>query len=264
MSGQHDQHPDLVRTDHGAVRVLRIDREHKLGALSSELVAALGRQVREFELDSAARVLVLTGTGRGFVAGADLGEYHGVSRAKFVEYQHRSRVVFDALAALPKPTIAAVNGYAFGGGFEIALCCDVILAAESARFALPEVKLGLIPGGGGTQRLTRTAGPRFAADVGISGRTVRPDEAERRGIVREVVANERLLDRALEIAAELARLAPIAQREIKRLVAAVEHTPLDVGLTDEQDTLARVFATSDADEGIAAFVEKRAPEFTGR
>ncbi|MDP3209826.1 MAG: enoyl-CoA hydratase/isomerase family protein, partial [Rhodoglobus sp.] len=167
-------------------RVLRIDRPEKLGALSTELITALGEQFALLARDRAIRSVVLTGTGRGFIAGADIEEYATASREEFVEYTQFSRRVFESLADLPQVTIAAVNGYAFGGGFELALCCDVILAAESAKFGLPEVKLGLVPGGGGLLRLADAAGTRWAKEVILSGRTVSSSEAHGRGILTEV------------------------------------------------------------------------------
>lgn len=256
-------HPHLVCTDAGTVRTLRIDRPDKLGALSSDLVIALGAAFAEADTDPAVRAVVLTGTGRGFIAGADITEYATASAAAFAAYQRRSRAVFSALDTLTKPTIAAVNGFAFGGGWELALCCDIILAAESALFALPEVRLGLIPGGGGTQRLTRAVGPRIAADLILTGRSLTAAEALERGLVSEVVPDAELAARAKTRAARLAANAPAALREIKRLVRAATDTPLDAGLTDEQDALDRVYATPDAAEGIRAFIDKRTPHFTG-
>ncbi len=256
-------HPNLVLTREDAVITVRIDREDKLGALSSGLVAALGEILRQVRCDPGVRVLVLTGTGRGFVAGADVTEYHGVTQERFDEYQRRSRAVFDDLERLPQPTIAAVNGYAFGGGFELALCCDLVIASTQARFGLPEVRLGLLPGGGGTQRLARLAGTRFTKDVVMTGRTVRPDEALQRGIVTEVVEPAELPARAAERARRLAANAPLAVRAAKRLVDDGVQQALGAALTTEQDVLSRLFATADAAEGIDAFVHKRDPRFTG-
>lgn len=261
-------HPHLVVldvpvVDHGTavVRVLRIDREDKLGALSGDLVRALGEQVRLVRQQREVRAVVLTGTGRGFIAGADVGEYFEVSRETFAEYQRGSREVFDALERLPQPTIAAVNGYAFGGGFEVALCCDFVLASERARFALPEVKLGLIPGGGGTQRLARAVGIRLTKELVMTGRTVRPDEALARGIVTAVVAEYELVNRAVAFASELAAQAPLAVREAKRIIDDGVGQDLGAALTAEQLALSRLFESADGREGIRAFVEKRSPRF---
>ncbi|MDJ1136344.1 enoyl-CoA hydratase/isomerase family protein [Streptomyces iconiensis] len=249
--------------DRGTVRVLRIDREDKLGALSGELVAALGEQIVRVRQDRGVRAVVLTGTGRGFIAGADVGEYSGASTDAFMEYQRRSRQVFDSLERLPQPSVAAVNGYAFGGGFEIALCCDFIVASRRARFALPEVTLGLIPGGGGTQRLARAAGTRFAKELVMTGRRVSADEAARRGLVTEVAEPEELTARALAFAALLATRAPLAVREAKRVIDGGVGQALDAALTAEQSALGGLFGSADGQEGIAAFMEKRAPRFKG-
>ena len=246
-----------------AVRVLRIDREAKLGALSGELVAALGEQLVRVRQDQGIRAVVLTGTGRGFIAGADVGEYSGVSTDAFLEYQRMSRQVFDSLERLPQPSIAAVNGYAFGGGFEVALCCDFIVASSRARFALPEVGLGLIPGGGGTQRLARAAGTRFAKELVMTGRRVRADEAARRGLVTEVTEPDELAARALSFAALLASNAPLAVRAAKRVIDGGVGQSLDAALTAEQDALGGLFESADGQEGVAAFLHKRAPRFTG-
>lgn len=257
-------HPQLLATDDGGVRTLRIDRPDKLGALSSGLVAALGEEARRAAADDGVRVLVLTGTGRGFIAGADIAEYAEAGAEEFSAYQRRSRAVFDAFDSLEKPTIAAVNGYAFGGGFELALCCDIVLATIDARFALPEARLGLIPGGGGTQRLTRAVGPRVAADLILTGRSLTAAVAFRLGIVSEVVADEEFEARVAERARRLAAGASIALREIKRLVRLAADVPLAEGLAEEQSALDGVFGSADAREGIAAFLEKRDPRFSGR
>lgn len=254
-------HPDLAVTDLGEVQVLRIDREEALGALSTELVQALDRVLSDLELRPDVRCVVLTGTGRGFIAGADIKEYATASSEVFEEYQRFSRAVFERLATLPQVTFAAVNGYAFGGGFELALCCDFLLASESARFALPEVKLGLIPGGGGIFRLADAGGARWAKDVIMSGRTIYPAEAKERGLVSRVVPAGELIDAAIEWARETAARAPGAVRAIKALMANDErHTAAASAV--ERAALVRLFASRDGREGIRAFVDKREPAFT--
>ncbi|MEV0277840.1 enoyl-CoA hydratase/isomerase family protein [Streptomyces sp. NPDC050610] len=269
VAGETDRpHPHLAVQDHavdgsGVVRVLRIDREEKLGALSGALVAALGEQIVRVRQDREVRAVVLTGTGRGFIAGADVGEYSGVGADAFLEYQRTSRQVFDSLERLPQPSVAAVNGYAFGGGFEVALCCDFILASTRARFALPEVTLGLIPGGGGTQRLARAAGTRFTKELVMTGRSVRPDEAVRQGLVTEVAEPEALMERALAFAVLLATKAPLAVREAKRVIDGGVAQGLDAALSAEQAALGGLFGTADGQEGISAFLDKRTPRFTG-
>ncbi|MCY4206908.1 MAG: enoyl-CoA hydratase/isomerase family protein, partial [Roseovarius sp.] len=159
-------HPNLVLTREGSIETLRIDREEALGALNFEIMESLGDYVigllaRKDDV----RVLILTGTGRGFVAGADIAGYHGAAQTVFDNFQRRARQTFDAIASLPQATICAVNGYALGGGFELALCCDFIFVNQKARLGLPEIKLGLLPGGGGTQRLPRLVGAMRAKEI---------------------------------------------------------------------------------------------------
>ncbi|MBF8191052.1 enoyl-CoA hydratase/isomerase family protein [Nonomuraea sp. K274] len=264
MSGAQRVHRHLVETREGAVAVLRVDREEALGALSKSMVGALGEYLRELRGRTDVRVLVLTGTGRGFIAGADIGEYHNVDLAAFDAYQRLSRSVFEELEQLPQPVIAAVNGYALGGGFEVALCCDLIIASERARFGLPEVKLGLLPGGGGTQRLSRAIGTRATKELVMTGRTMKAEEADRLRLLCRVVPADDLLPTALELAQELAARAPLAVREAKRLIDDGIQQSLGAALTTEQSVLSRLFGTADAAEGIDAFIAKREPRFHAR
>lgn len=257
-------HEHLVEDRRDHLAVLRIDREAALGALSGSLITALGAYLEELRTDASVRVLVLTGTGRGFIAGADITEYHGVTPARFADYQRLSRRVFSALETLPQITIAAVNGYALGGGFEVALCCDIVLAAERAKFGLPEVKLGLLPGGGGTQRLSRAAGPRFATEAVVTGRFLTPDELQQRGIVAQIHPGADLIGKAIELAEDIATNPPLAVAAAKRLIKTAAETPLQDGLSAEQDVLFGLFETADAAEGISAFLDKRQPRFVGR
>ena len=257
-------HPGLVEDSRDSVAVLRIEREEALGALSRGMVEALESYLGGLARDGSARALVLTGTGKGFIAGADIGEYDGVTQAAFDDYQRLSRRTFDALEALPQPTIAAVNGYALGGGFEVALACDLIVASTAARFGLPEIKLGLLPGGGGTQRLPRAIGTRAAKELVLTGRSMRPDEAERRGLVVAVTEPDELMPVALDLAERLAAGASLAIREGKRLIDDGVQAPLPTGLALEQRVLSNLYATDDAREGIRAFLEKREPRFGGR
>ncbi|WGW12881.1 enoyl-CoA hydratase/isomerase family protein [Saxibacter everestensis] len=254
-------HPNLRLRDVGHVRILRIDREEKLGAFSSSLVAAIGTEIVRIRQTPAVRVVVLTGTGRGFVAGADIEEYSHASVEEFEEYQRRSRAVFDDLARLPQATIAAVNGYAFGGGFEIALCCDFILASTTARLGLPEIKLGLFPGGGGPQRLVREVGARWTKELVMTGRTVYPDEALAKGIVTRVHPPEELLEAALEFATVLAGQPRSALRDAKHLIDSGRSQDIETALTADQLALARLFHSEDGQEGIRAFIEKRPAAF---
>lgn len=244
--------------------MLRIDREAALGALSRGLVSALFGYLDDLAADESVRVLVLTGTGKGFIAGADISEYHGVSAEEFAGYQRLSRQVFGKLESLPQITIAAVNGYALGGGFEVALCCDLVVAADRARFGLPEVKLGLLPGGGGTQRLARAAGVRFTIEAVVTGRFLSPEELQRNGVVSQIHPAAELITKTVDLAEEIARNPPLAVAAAKPLIRSATETPLSDGLTAEHEVLFRLFDTADAAEGIDAFLAKRQPRFVGR
>lgn len=263
--GEERLHPNLVLETHGAIEVIRIDREEALGALNFEIMEALGGYVQSLhQRRSEVRVLVITGTGRGFVAGADIAGYQGVGQVEFDAFQRRSRQTFDAIAALPQVTICAVNGYALGGGLELALCCDFILVNEKTKLGLPEIKLGLLPGGGGTQRLPRLVGPMRAKEILMTGRMIPAVEAVEIGIALEACAPDVLHTRALEFASQLAANAPVALLEAKRVVDDGLDAALSAGLTMEQRVLGALFATEDGKEGIAAFMEKRDPVFKGR
>ncbi|MGI9351369.1 MAG: enoyl-CoA hydratase/isomerase family protein [Rhizobiaceae bacterium] len=258
-------HPNLVLECKGAIEILRVDREDSLGALNFEIMEALGSYIQDLnQRKEDVRVLIITGTGRGFVAGADIVGYHKVGQTVFDNFQRRSRTTFDAIASLPQLTICAVNGYALGGGLELALCCDFILVNEKTKLGLPEIKLGLLPGGGGTQRLPRLVGPMRAKEMLATGRMITAEEAVQYGIALEAHAPDELMPRALEFAETLASQAPIALLESKRVVDDGLDTALSAGLTMEQRVLGALYATEDGKEGIAAFIEKRDSEFKGR
>ncbi|HLH48608.1 MAG TPA: enoyl-CoA hydratase-related protein [Roseiarcus sp.] len=247
----------------GIVR-LTFNRPEKLNALSSEVIRRLDEALDRLAEDRNARVVILTGAGeRAFVAGADIGEYRGRRAKPFIAYQHESRRVFDKLEALPKPTIAAVRGYALGGGFEIALCCDVILCAASARLGLPEGLLGLSPGGGGTQRLVRAVGKYVASDVMLAARRMTGERAFQLGLAAAVCPDEELPAAALERARAMLSVAPLAQAEMKRLIRIGPDAALPAALTLEQEVLFRLYGADDAEEGVAAFLDKRKPNFKG-
>ncbi|QBY01336.1 enoyl-CoA hydratase/isomerase family protein [Rhodophyticola sp. CCM32] len=256
-------HPNLVLTRKGAIHELRVDREEALGALNFEIMEALGAYITELSADTECRALILTGTGKGFVAGADITGYHGASQAVFDAFQRRSRQTFDAIAVLPQITICAVNGYALGGGFELALCCDFILVAECAKLGLPEIKLGLLPGGGGTQRLPKLVGRMRAKEILLSGRFITASEAVDYGAALEVLEADALLPRARDMAEMLVAQAPVALSEGKRVIDDGVEMPLSAGLTFEQRVLGALYATDDAKEGIDAFVGKRDPVWSG-
>ncbi len=256
-------HPNLVVSRNGPVSELRIDREDALGALNSEIMDALGTFVAQLSESSDCRCLIVTGTGKGFIAGADISGYHGVSQAEFDSFQRRSRATFDRFAALPQTTICAVNGYALGGGFELALCCDIILVSENAKLGLPEIKLGLLPGGGGTQRLPRLIGTMRAKELILSGRFMDAVEAVKCGAALMALPADELIPHARKLAAGFAAQAPLPRAQGKKLVDQGGEASLASALTFEQQALSGLFASADGKEGIAAFMEKRPPEFKG-
>jgi enoyl-CoA hydratase len=254
----------LLRDRRGPALVLTFNRPEKLNSLSTEMLRALDTALDDAEADAGVRAVVLTGAGpRAFVAGADIDEYSRLDHDGFAAYQERSRRLFTRIDGFGTPIVGAVHGYALGGGFEIALCCDVLVASDRARFGLPEGLLGLCPGGGGTQRLTRALGPFVANDLLLSARRLSAEEALHLGLVSEMAEPEALLDVALAKATAMAACAPLAAREMATLVRAAGDVDLERGLDLEQSALARLRATADADEGIAAFVEKRPPRFRG-
>lgn len=248
----------------GIVR-LTFNRPDKLNALSTPLLRELERELDRLRADEASRVVILAGAGgRAFVAGADIAEYGGDRAKEFIAYQMESRRIFDKLEALPKPTIAAVRGYALGGGFEIVLCCDVIICAESARLGLPEGLLGLSPGGGGTQRLTRAVGKHLASDIMLAARRITGERAYELGLAAELCPDEALLETALERARAMLKVAPLAQAAMKRLIRQGADGALELSQSFEQEVLFRLYGTEDGREGVAAFLDKRKPAFKGR
>ncbi len=256
---------DTVRVEgREGVAVVTIDRREKRNALNakvrSELVAALDA-LRE---DDGARVVVITGAGeKAFIAGADVAEF--AERGPIEQRAAmQGRRVFDEVAAYPKPIIAMINGYCLGGGCELALACDVRVAARSARLGQPEIRLGLIPGGGGTQRLPRLVGYGQALRLILTGEMIGAEEAERIGLVDLVVDDETLAERTLALAASMAAHSPLTLRLAKEAVRAALETPLAAGLAQERELFVTAFASEDKQEGVRAFLEKRPPEFRGR
>jgi enoyl-CoA hydratase len=255
----------LVFESEDGVAILTFNRPDKLNALSSDLLREFDDRLRAIAQDAEHRVLILTGAGeKAFVAGADIDEYSSQTFEEFVAYQQNSRRLFSFLDQFPKPVLGAVNGYALGGGFEIALCCDVLVASASAEFGLPEGLLGLSPGGGGTQRLARAVGRHVAAQVLLGAERLIAARAAELGLVAEVTEPEKLREVALEWARRMMRVGPLAAKEMKRLVRQGLDGSLELGLSLEQEVLFRLYHTEDAREGITAFVEKRKPDFRGR
>jgi len=246
----------------GRVLLLRLNRPDKLNALSKQLLQELVGALSEAESDGDVACVVLTGAGRAFSVGADILDMLGRGVASYADPERLAR--WRAIERFPKPLIAAINGYALGGGLELALLCDILLASDQARFAAPEIKIGSFPGDGGTQRLPRLLGKSFAMQMILTGEMIDAALAERKGLVSEVVAADRLLPRAMEIASSIAAqstaITPFAKRAV---LAAFEH-PLEEGLRVEHALTVEAFNTEDRVEGLKAFAEKRDPVFKGR
>jgi enoyl-CoA hydratase/carnithine racemase len=246
------------------VVVLTLNRPEKLNALSTALLGELSAALDAAEADPSARIVVLTGAGeKAFAAGADIAEYQGRREKAFMDFQFGGRRVNDRLEAFPKPTIAAVNGYALGGGFEIVLCCDVIVVSTSARLGLPEGLIGLSPGGGGTQRLIRSLGRHVTADLLLTAGRLKGERAFQLGLAAGLCEPEALMETALGKARAMAKVAPLALAEMKRLIRIGADAALPTALALEQEVLFRLYCSADGQEGIDAFLEKRAPNFKG-
>lgn len=254
----------IVVEREGFVATVRINRPDKLNALNAVVRREIAQAMDQLAEDDSVRVAVLCGTGeKAFAAGADVAEFAGRTPGEQREVYRRRRV-YDAVAAFPKPLIAAIHGFCLGGGVELALACDVRVADPSARFGQFEIRLGLIPGAGGTQRLARLVGPGQAARIALSGDVVDGTEAHRIGLV-EILADEgEHLARAGELAGRMARWSPVALGLVKESLRAAAETPLADGLALEKELFLAAFASDDGREGVRAFVEKRRPEFRGR
>ncbi len=246
----------------GRVGLVRFNRPKELNALSSGLMEETVSALEAFDRDPAIGALVLTGSERAFAAGADIKEMAGATAMDMLTRDSIGR--WDRLRKLKKPLLAAVSGHCLGGGCELAMMCDMIVASESARFGQPEINIGVIPGAGGTQRLTRAVGKAVAMEMVLNARTLTAEEAARFGLVNRVVPVEVYLDEALKLAQEIAARAPLAVRLAKEAVNNAFETSLTDGLADERRAFYLLFSTDDQKEGMAAFVEKRKPEWKGK
>ena len=255
--------PRILVEREGAVVTLTLNRPDKLNAIDSPMLDALERILGEIEADAACRAVVLSGAGRAFSAGADIKEWTALPPLEFSRsWGQRGHVLFDRLAALRPPVVAAINGIAFGGGLEIALCADIRIASTAARIGLPEVTIGNVPGWGGTQRVPRLIGAGRAKQLILTGQPVDAARAEAWGLVSEVVEPEALLPRARELAQAIAANAPIAVQAAKRLIDA--GLPSSHGIALEGAAGVMCGMTEDAQEGRQSFLERRPPRFQGR
>lgn len=246
------------------VAVLTINRPDKLNALSSKVHAEGGAALEELRKDETVRVLVITGAGeKSFIAGADISEFAGKTpvsqRNLFLE-----KTLFNSIDIFPKPVIAMINGFCLGGGCELALACDIRTASEKARFGQPEINLGIIPGGGGTQRLSRLLGEGKAMEMILTGDMIDAPTALDLGLVNHVFPPEELEAKTMELASKIAEKSPIALQMAKEAVKLASRSNLDEGLRREVDLFAICFSSQDKEEGVSAFLEKRKPIFKGK
>ncbi|MCB1447321.1 MAG: enoyl-CoA hydratase [Rhizobiaceae bacterium] len=252
----------LIVTRDGGVVLVRMNRPEVLNALSSRVMTDLAETLKPLDRDPGVGCFVLTGTDKAFAAGADIKEMAG---KPYMDMFHEDFFAgWEAFYRLRTPKIAAVSGFALGGGCELAMMCDIVYAAKSARFGQPEIKLGVIPGMGGSQRLTRLIGKSKAMDMILTGRMMDAEEAERSGLVARVFENDQLVDEAMKAARTVAGYGKAATIAAREAVERADEVSLQEGLLFERRTFHALFATEDQKEGMAAFVEKRAPNFKGR
>jgi enoyl-CoA hydratase len=248
----------------GAVAVLTINRSDKLNALNSQVHAEGVAALDELKIDESVRVLVITGAGeKSFIAGADISEFAGQTPVTQRNLFY-GRSLFNSLDTFPKPVIAMINGFCLGGGCELAMACDLRTASEKARFGQPEINLGIIPGGGGTQRLTKLIGETKAMELILTGDMIDATTALNLGLINYVYAPEELETKTMEMANKIAEKSPIALQMAKESVKLASRSNLDEGLRREVDLFAISFSTADKEEGVSAFLEKRKPVFKGK
>ena len=252
----------ILAETRGKTGLIRLNRPQALNALNSQLVSELTDALRAFDKDNAIGAIVLTGSEKAFAAGADIKEMQNLTFAEAYGQDFLGEA--EGVIAIRKPIIAAVSGYTLGGGCELAMMCDFIIAADNAKFGQPEITLGIIPGIGGTQRLARFVGKSKAMDMVLTGRMMDAAEAERCGLVSRVVAQDVLLDEALKAAERIASFSQLSVMMAKESVNRAFETTLQEGLRYERRSFQALFATEDQKEGMAAFVDKRTPSFTNR
>jgi enoyl-CoA hydratase len=254
------EYENIVVEAHGRVGLIRLNRPAALNALCDSLVKELGTQLRLFDADKGIGCIVITGSDRAFAAGADIKEMRGRTNPSAM-VEDFIGANWEAVLQIKKPVIAAVAGFALGGGCELAMMCDMIFAADTARFGQPEINLGVIPGAGGTQRLTRAVGKSKAMDMVLTARMMDAAEAERANLVSKVFPAAEMLPEVLKIAAKIADLSPVAVQLAKQAVNRAFESTLNEGVRHERALFLSLFGTPDQQEGMAAFVEKRKPNF---
>jgi enoyl-CoA hydratase len=249
----------------GGIATIRLNRPQQLNALNRQMFRELEEAFDEVTADPAARVLVLTGAGdRAFAAGADIREFVGMGPVAALDFSRNAQRIFRRLETMPKPTIAAVNGFALGGGCELMMACDIAYAAETARIGQPEITLGIIPGAGGTQRLSRLVGTQKAKELEMTGDMIPAEEALRLGLVCKVVPAAELMTEVRKLCEKLLNKGDVALRMVKEAIQAGAQVDLITGTEIEAKAWSLCFTTEDCAEGVKAFLEKRKPSFRGR
>jgi len=254
---------NIIVDTRGQIGLITLNRPTALNALNSELMRELGAALMTFDADDAIGAIVITGSDKAFAAGADIKEmqpktFVDVYKGDFITSE------WETVTRIRKPVIAAVAGYALGGGCELAMMCDFILAADNAKFGQPEINLGIMPGAGGTQRLTRFVGKSKAMEMNLTGRFMDAAEAERAGLVSRIIPADELVDEALATAAKIAAKGAVAVLAVKEAVNRAYETTLAEGVRFERRMFHALFATEDKSEGMAAFIDKRSPDFSGK
>ena len=254
---------EMILTEtHGRVGLITLNRPHVMNALNNQLMREAMDALEAFDKNDTISAMVITGNEKAFAAGADIKEMANKSIQQMMDTDHIA--VFGRIRTIRKPVVAAVSGWTLGGGCEIAMSCDMIVASETARFGLPEVTIGVIPGAGGTQRLTHAVGKALAMEMILNNRMLSAQEALQHGLVNRVVPVDAYLDEALKLAEEIASRAPLAVRAAKKMINQTYERTLAEGLTVEKQEFYNLFASEDQKEGMKAFVEKRKPEWTGK
>ena len=254
---------EMILTEtRGRVGLITLNRPQTLNALNNKLMSEVMDALDAFDKDENIGAMVITGNEKAFAAGADIKEMEGKTAQEMMAGDHVG--VFDRIRSIEKPVIAAVSGWALGGGCELALSCDMIIASDSAKFGQPEINIGVIPGAGGTQRLTRAVGKALAMEMILNNRTLSAQEAVQLGLVNRVHPVSDYLNEAVKLADEIASRAPLAVRAAKKMINASYESTLAEGLAKEKQTFYNLFNTEDQKEGMKAFVEKRKPEWKGK
>jgi enoyl-CoA hydratase len=244
------------------IALIELNRPNELNALNLQLMGELRDALKELDSDDNVRAIIITGNERAFAAGADIKQMADKTAIDMLKIDQFS--TWDQIRKTKKPLIAAVSGFALGGGCELAMTCDMIIASETAKFGQPEIKIGVMPGAGGTQRLTKAIGKAKAMELVLSGRFISGEEAQQYGLVNKVVPVEMYMYEATQLAKEIAQMSPIASQLAKEAVNRSFETHLDEGLTFERKNFYLAFATEDQKEGMRAFIEKRKPDYKGK